>query len=233
MCDSATLSLIDEEVDRKVQSGLMFTAFDVTLAVQEALKKQGSFDPNNHRHRHLKNDVHRAIDAAVTAGQYSRNLQDVGAPSAAYVYYPVGGDPSQYVPLSRNDGQSADPYAIPVSAPKAAAVAVAADDDGDGSDVGRGVDARGSLTVPAFMLRQIGFKSGETAYVVEQDDNGKQVLAVQRSTPASGQLATYTVDHNVNVRLTQATLAHAYPNVRAFDFELVNSCVVVREHSDN
>jgi hypothetical protein len=239
MCDSATLSLIDQEVDRKVQSGVQFTAFDVTLAVQETLKAQNKFDQNAHRHRHLKNDVHRAIDGVVTSGQYNRSLQDVGAPSQAYVYYPVGTDPSTYTPIKRKDTPvvSADPYAINVPAPSSsvavAPAATAVDDDGDGSDVGRKVDARGSLLVPAFLLRQLGFVEGDQAYVSHHHViGGDDFLAVSAQKSPGNDVATYTVDYHGCVRLTQAVLAYAFRNVDSYDceYDAPNQRVVVRDH---
>ena len=61
MCDLSTQSVIDSIVDSKVQSGELFTAFDVSLEVQRDLKASGSFHSDNHRHRNIKNDVHKKL----------------------------------------------------------------------------------------------------------------------------------------------------------------------------
>jgi len=246
MCDTATLSTIEEVVRSKVQSSEMFTAFDVTLAVQAALKANGSFDANEHRHRHLKNDVHNIVESFVSGGQYSRNLQNVGAPTNAFVYYPNGGDPATYVPIARNDGAAPvanDPYTITVPArapiqPLQVAAAVAAqispvpqtDNDGDGLDnVGRTPDARGSIIVPSYLLRSVNFVFNDSAYV-RADGN---TLVVSHVTPTDGSTyTTYTVDHSCNVRITKAVLEYAgLSNAASFDFERVGDTIVVKEHS--
>jgi hypothetical protein len=114
MCDSSTQSVIDSIVDFKVQSGELFTAFDVSLEVQCNLKASGAFHSDNHRHRNIKNDVHKSIDRYLGNAQYERQLCDVGASTDAFVYYPQGCDPSSYVPLTRNDApvSNSNPYVI-------------------------------------------------------------------------------------------------------------------------
>ncbi|RDJ35076.1 MAG: hypothetical protein DWQ19_09580 [Crenarchaeota archaeon] len=223
MCNSATLSLIRQEVEQKVQLGVLFTAFDVTLAVQETLKGQGQYDPSCHRHRYLKNDVHRVV-SEIAGSSYDRKLQDVGAPSEAYVYFPIGADPASYVPLQRKDSpvdNAVGPYSIDIPVP-----AIIATNNGDGHTV----DARGSLTIPAALMRQLGFNFDETAYVAKEGNS----LTVSRTQPKNDQVATYTVDHNCNVRLTRPCLAQVFENVDSYDFEVGNvqgvDCILVKNY---
>jgi len=237
MCDSTTISLIDEVVSQKVSDGEMFTAYDVTLAVQELLKKSGLFDHTQHRHKYIKNDVHRSAETAVLSGQYSRNLQNVGAPTPANVYFPIGKDPSNYVPLTRTDAPQSQKQDSSVAGPHTitipALMAPEVDDDGDGSFVDRKPDARGTICVPAFLLRAVGFKPQDVAYTLAGTDSTGAYLSVSNN-KANGHMVSYTVDHACNVRITKATLDYAGLNGKSYDFEadLANQCVVVREHTN-
>ncbi len=244
MCDSNTQSLIEQEIDQKVQQNVMFTAYDITIAVQETLKSQGSFDPSVHRHRHLKRDIHRAAGSAISTGQFQQTLRDVGAPTQAFVYHPIGSDSTTYMPIKRKDSladgkaavQPSSPHAINVPAQSTAVVD--ADDDandaGDGSDVGRVADQRGTLAVPAFLLRQLGLKFNDKAYVLLRGDH----LAVV-SSPDNGEvpIASYTVDHGLNVRITHAVLrvprAGQPDRDASYDFDLESNAVLVREHKES
>jgi hypothetical protein len=236
MCDTATLNLIDDAVAQKTRDREMFTAFDISLAVQENLKSQNQFDHNQHRHRHLKNDIHRSLNTAVASGAYSQSLQDVGAGTPAFVYYPAGGNPSSYVPLKRTDAPKAaltanasGPHSINV--PMTSVIAVAAlvnDNDGDGLDVDRKPDARGTICVPSFLLRSVGFNPGDMAYAVAGKDSKGNYLIV--GPPNTDSVTTYTVDHSCNVRVTKSTLDYAGLNGQSYDFASDGDKVVVREH---
>lgn len=249
MCDAATQGVISSVVSSKVAAGEMFTAYDVSLAVQESLKQSRAFNPSTHRHRHIKSDVHAAVEAACQGGQYDRNLQNVGAPTPAWVYYPIGGDPASYVPIPRNDGPApapvvaADPYTIQIPAPTPAQVAnlpapdPADSNDGDGVDFSRSPDSRGTLTVPAYLLRQAGFTPNAQAYVYIGQDNGKPILEIQNSARSGlDHVAVYTVDYCCNVRVTDSVLENLAEmnasNQRVtpslFDFEGDSAQIVVR-----
>lgn len=216
MCDSATLSVIEDVVNNKTSNNELFTAFDVTLAVQKRLKQQQAFDQNQHRHRHIKDDVHQIVDSYVNNGAYARNLQNVGAPSDAYVYYPVGGDPSSYVPLSRNDtpvtATSSNPFVIPVTPvalPAPVLVGNTQDVIPDSID-GRTADARGTLCVPNVYIKHIGLHQYETAIVCVDEINGKACLVVSKDVPqGKTNSAVYTVDEYCNVRVNKSVLDYA------------------------
>lgn len=249
MCDAVALGQIQNVVNQKVQANLMFTAFDVTVDVQQLLKNAGQFNLQLHRHSHLKNDVHDAINQHVSSGVYSRSLQDVGAATPAFVYYPVGSNPATYVPQVRKNAVSApqsSPFTIPIPASVAAAVITIpplnpsipqtdSGNDGDGTDTGRKPDGRGTLCVSAFLLRSVGFSPLDTAYVWHEGrpSQNDEFLVVSKQPPSGLQMNStkYTVDHNCNVRITKAVLSFLGPVGQFFDFTVEpNNTVSVREH---
>jgi hypothetical protein len=237
MCDSATLGLIQEVVDQKVNRNEMFTAFDVSLAVKELAQQRGIA---SERHRHMKNAIHQELEQYTQSGVYSRQLHNVGAATPAFLYYPAGADPSQYVPRQASAPQASAPQA---SAPPSVAAAVASQstmglsslngdaNDGDQSDKGRKPDARGTLTVPNFLLRAAGFAPKDVAYVMHRDDNGTPVLVLSKR-PLASPLTTYTVDYASNVRITATTLSSAGigGTNETYDFCGTGDEVVVRKH---
>jgi len=220
MCDPVVKSLIADMVGKKVANGEMFTAFDVTLEVQKELKVQGQFDATLHRHSHLKNDVHDVINSNlnVAGGNYFRSLQDVGAPTLAYVYYPLGGTPANYVPLKRKDDPvvSIDPFTITIPAtpyvsnndPFTITIPSLPDssDGGDGVDNGRTPDARGTVCVSSALMRYAGFQCHDTAYVFQE---GNRLVVAKVVPNGVTPLTTYTVDQYCNVRITKAILDYA------------------------
>jgi hypothetical protein len=248
MCDSSTQSVIDSIVDFKVQSGELFTAFDVSLEVQCNLKASGAFHSDNHRHRNIKNDVHKSIDRYLGNAQYERQLCDVGASTDAFVYYPQGCDPSSYVPLTRNDApvSNSNPYVINtapvvsapvvsapvVSAPVVSAPVVSSANDGGTDDAGDGrkPDSRGTVCVPNYLLRNAGFSSGDTASVYSgKDDLGNDCLVISKQVPAGvNPLTTYTVDSYCNVRITHSVFANTGNVASSYDFDGNSTSVFVK-----
>lgn len=237
MCDLFTQSVIDSIVDSKVQSGELFTAFDVSLEVQRDLKASGSFHSDNHRHRNIKNDVHKSIDRYLRNAQYERQLCDVGASTDAFVYYPQGCDPSSYVPLTRNDApvSNSNPYVInttPTVVPVVSTPVVSSANDGGTDDAGDGrkPDARGTVCVPNYLLRNAGFSSGDTASVYSgKDDLGNDCLVISKQVPAGvGPLTTYTVDSYCNVRITHSVFANTGNVASSYDFDGNSTSVFVK-----
>jgi hypothetical protein len=108
MCNPESRELIHEVVTQRVQGDEMFTAFEISLAVQESARERGL---PVERHRDMRGTIHEEMTTLLSGGLYQRSLQNVGAPEPAYVYYPQGGDPTQYVPLSRRDGNQGKPKA--------------------------------------------------------------------------------------------------------------------------
>lgn len=237
MCSPSTRSVIDSIISSKVNSNELFTAFDISIQVQNYLKNQGSFDGSEHRHQFLRNDVHQEISKHLASGAYDRQLRDVGAPTNAFVYFPVGADPSTYVPLKRKDAPvvSANPFVIDTSAKVSTPVAnltvtPAPDvDDGDG----RKPDARGTVCVPNHLLRSAGFNPGDTAFVVaaNQNWNGnpEKCLVLTKTLPIGAtSLTKYTVDTNCNVRITQSVFVASGLIGSTYDFDGGSQAVFVK-----
>jgi hypothetical protein len=78
-----------------------------------------------------------------------------------------------------------------------------------GSDKGRQVDGRRTLSVPTPFIKNMGLVSGDTAYVEVGRNGSKKILVVRTDDPNLNRLAKYTVDCNNQIRITQATLRKA------------------------
>ncbi|MHA1948251.1 MAG: hypothetical protein ACW99G_02645 [Candidatus Thorarchaeota archaeon] len=243
MCTAQAEEFIVETVDEFVNGDILFTAFDISLKVQSKL---ASANLPRERHLHLKNQIHREVQPFVDQNLYEQTLHDVGAPSKAFLYHPIGVDANTYTPHKRNDGNKQAPpapVAIPTAkpqptvstAPQPQGFYLANDeddeDDGDGQDTsGRETDQRGSLTVPSFLLRIAQFSPGDIAYVTPVDD--KSFVVSKRPVAGKSPLkATYTTNSNVNVRVTASSLtACGFSPSDKFDFEQKQDQVVVSLH---
>lgn len=226
MCDQPTLDLIQETVDEKIDRNVMFTAFEVSLEVKDKCRKNGLNVPS---HSNIKADIHNAISNYLSTGIVSRRLQEVGAPSPAYVYYPPGSNPDNYVPLTRMDGPKQQvtaqaPVALDVAtSSQQTSVNVANDNDGDCQATGLVPDSRGTLCIPNYLAKMVGLTPGDTAYVTE--DSNSLVLSSRLDDPNSAK-TTYTVDAYGNVRITKAVLA-ALGNQAIFKAEAKDNKVKV------
>lgn len=225
MCNVATQDLVREVVQRKVNNDELFTAYDVSKEVQELAKQRGV---PAERHRDMKNAIHDEMEQFTNSGVYARTSVDVGAPIPPFLYYPSNGDPNSYVPA--NPGHPIPVSAIPPTNPVAAAVS--ANPAGNG---GRLADQRGTLTIPATLMRSMGFTPFQTAYVYGRTDaSGNPVVAIAPTAPQGvSVLTTYTVDKACNVRVTQKQLRAAgiAQNTQdSFDFGTDNGEVYVRAH---
>jgi hypothetical protein len=234
MCDQATLDVISEVVDERTNNKEMFTAYDISKSVQDVFSGQNDLDlKNRHRHSLIKNDVHRALSQVVSSDDYRKVLTDVGASVQAFVYYPVGSDPSQYQAQQRPAAppQPAQSGTTPYVPPTPTVADNGKDDTKD--DSGRAPDNRGTLAVPVHILAAVGFTPLETAYATPTKRSGKNALALsQRPIPGESPATTYTVDSYGNVRVTQAVLAKAGIGTSgvSYDFETENDVAYVLEH---
>lgn len=231
MCDQTTQNLIAEVVEQFTDEDRLFTALDISKEVQERLKADGQFDFQSHRHKAIKNDIHRQLRTYVDNGLYHQELQDVGAPTKAFVYYPDGGDPNSYVSIARKDSQVTPSSATVDSTVGTPVVnqSTSDDDEGDEKDSGRTPDARGTLCVPAILLRASGFAFRDVAYLSRNGNDS--VLILSKQVPAGAtSLSHYTVDHSNNVRVTKANLDHIDQG-NGFDFECVNDRILIRANN--
>lgn len=225
MCSPQAENFINDVVSEKTAAGELFTAYDVSKVVQSRLSNAGlSFE----RHNDLKSTIHNAV--AAYPG-YEKRLQNVGAATDAFVYFPFGSDPSGYVPQQRSVANKVGSNVGNSTPNHASSVAVADTDDGDGLDTGRSTDARGSLTVPAYLLKAAGFNSGEIAYVIPTTRNGVQSLVLSKRNQNGSLSTTYTVNLHTNVRITESVLKEAgFAADQQFDFERDHEQIVVTVH---
>lgn len=198
--------VIQNRVDDQMAAKLCFTAYDISVWVQD----QG------HRERHLnmKHVVHEMWEQGCMGG-YNRTLVPTPAGVDAWLYHPQGADISGYKPQARRGVQPAskpmsvqDFYgqgtAMPTSGigpvPSDATTPSVDEDDVEG-DAWK-PDARGSLTVPVANLRAIGVVPGDRVRVFS--DNGK--VMVEKTTSPADDDKVYTVNNSCNARITKNTL---------------------------
>lgn len=224
MCTQTTFELLQESIDKFIAQDRLFTAFDVTVFAKGLASERGL--SISERHKELKNDIHDIVDRYV-GSIYEKQLWDVGAPTKAFLYYPVGIDPNSYQPLDRNKLVTTNKVATTyiTSNPNNTVVPtlVPDTDDGDGTDHGRKPDHRGSLTVPSYLLKSVGLKSGDKASVTQDNDT----LVIKKDV-VSNLLTLYTVDHSNNVRITKSIL-EKIGNSAGYDFELDGDKVLIKK----
>ncbi len=228
--DAGTVDTVREVVQDFTDQGKTFTAFDVSVNTRVRATAKGLPFV---RHNDMKEEIHNAMDQFLLCGAYEKSLQDVGAPTKAFVYCPKGSDPSAYVPQARNGGtpNHAPAPVAPAAPPVSNAAPANGSTDGDDGD-GRKPDARGTVCIPNYLLRTAGLKPADQAVVWNEKDGNADVLCVGKAVPAGqNALASYTVDYHGNVRVTKHVLEAAnLGSVQAFDFEGDASAVKVRGH---
>ena len=110
MCSQTNLERVREVVRRKVSQKQLFSAFDVTLEVQELAEEAGE---TPELHRELRGAIHRELASYLEDGAYVRHLwdfrQDDGALYSALLYRPVGAAPTSYVAGIRSTGSTTLP----------------------------------------------------------------------------------------------------------------------------
>lgn len=200
---------ITETVKSFISEGKMFTAFEVSLAV----KAQGVRE----RHRNMKELVHEIIFEIGGPENYTRTLMDVGAPEQAWLYHRPRDNPYRYVPLPRGDEPASvindDEMDTPVELPdgiRRPIQLVSSKQPAEAIPRGAyGTDQRGRLCIPVTFLARLGVGPGETVAVFGNKD--QETLEIQRTEDSaeSDADATYTVEPDGNVRITQTTLEKA------------------------
>ena len=212
--DSKVVGFIDEVVDFVVNNQILVTAFDITLNVKDLLRKSGDFVPSLHRHLHLKDSVHQSFDRYVKMGNYSKSLCNLTINESAWVFHPNHVSPSNYCIDSfnyENELQKANTKSNVQTNVQASSV---------NKLYFQKPDSRGTVCVPAALLRQIGLGPSDSAYVYFE--NG--VVKVSAN-PVSG-AAVYTVDVSNNVRITQFTLSKYSYVFSSYKFDVENSLMV-------
>lgn len=242
MCSSATLDLIREVVDDKINKEEAFTAFDISCDVKELAKQR---DLPTERHQDMKDEIHNSISQFVSQDLYCRTLCDVGAPTKAFVYYPANGyDPANYTPRPRNDGKQASvkqqaAVAVTSTTPPVAPVAQnqssgwwnapSDDDDGDEKATDRTPDARGTVCIPNHITRAAGLKAKDLAYASKAP---AQLVLSKTVAPGLTKLTSYTVDLYENIRITQSTLQACGLAGPKYDFVREGDKIYVTDSQD-
>ncbi len=103
MCDIRTYRRIEKAVETVMAFKQMFTAFDITLALQEKGMRK--------RHRELRRDIKRIADELIWRYGYERTLIELaGVGAHAFVYHPYGSDATLHRPAARK--RVSGPFAI-------------------------------------------------------------------------------------------------------------------------
>lgn len=215
-------------VQEWVQQTRMFTIYEVVV---EARKRGEEADPviDVPPYRHTKAQVQAIILPFVSSGQnYTRTLQAVGAPEIPFVYHPIGVDPSQYVPMKRDDAPPAD-VAPAADVPAADAPAVPAG-AADTVAVAGSKTSEGRLNIPSHICKAAGFVSGDAVYVLDVDPAGEvpQPCAVLvKNKPDTKAVAEYKVADG-RIRVTNAILQICGLNGSDFAFEGSDNKIIIR-----
>lgn len=225
MCEPATLSFIQDIIEKLVDEDKMFTAFDVSLAAKKKARQAGELVE---RHRHMKNAIHQEMDRYLSNGLYERQLMDVGSNLRAFIYYPEGQDPTQYTPLKRFDTQ-------PTTTPTAMTTSTNSTDDDDDDDArsdtrGDGSpDSRGTINVPTYLLRAAGIEPSDEVHVAATTDNDESVLIITKNRPTDiDPLVTYKVDPNGAVRISKGQLNAGGLYGKKYEYDGSTNKVVVK-----
>lgn len=212
---SNSVNLIHEVIDQKVENNEMFTAFDISKQVQTLQKERNlPFE----RHSLMKDDIHQVMKHWLSE-HYEKTTIDVGEHIRPILYYPQNADPTTYVNQNHIDVVQVN---VPVQQPQLAVT-------------NYHPDARGTLCVPAELVRGVLFNVGETVYTMAGNDgHGRAIVEIVRQIPAGQEsLAAYTVDDYSNIRVTRPTLIKAGLATNdiandLYEFFIQNGTIVIR-----
>jgi len=227
MCDFATLQVIEQKVQEKTNSNEMFTAHDITRAVRQQVGRG-----TNVAHREVKQEVHTLFANTGMPSHYTRSLANLaGVNPQPWIYHPDTSDPSTYVStLGVANAPAPDPASLTGVTPPTQDADALDDAINKQPDGAFNVDGRGTLCLPASLVRQAGLTPLDEAYVAQDLVNSAVVLSKNQQ-PSLTQLSKYTVDSYSNVRITQATLQKAGLGGKTYDIEFTNGAVQVKKKS--
>ena len=223
MCNVSAdvMAKMEKTVRQFLESGRMFTAYDVTIETREREKMQL-------RHQDVGGACHEveslvdAIDygyqnASGFVSTWQRTRRDLPGSSGAWawVYHQSGLDPHQYQFHKSGKQQAFQPSAGQAKPAPALSISVAdgsvSDSGGEQDDGTYAVDFRNRLMIPTRFMREAGIEPGDECYVVS-DSNANMVI-VCKNTPAlqvSGlKVTTQKVERDGDLRLASRTLKAA------------------------
>jgi hypothetical protein len=204
MCEPYILDTIAQAVEKAMLSGAVFTAFDITLAVQ----KVGI----NKLHAEIRNDIKRIVKSMMGTYGYTRTFSTLpGIGAQAYIFHLPGADLNTFAPSI--------PYTVlPAAAPVALLAAPA--NVTSSLCIVRQPDKRETVSIPAELIRSAGFMPGNKAKLFY--DEQAQALRIEHDNVCNNvePLITYTVDQRYNVRITKATFHKAQLVASAYNISL-------------
>ena len=221
MC--AYVNEIEDVVSEFVNADVMFTAFDVTMALRKRSKSRI-------QHYEVKGEVHKMF---ANGGMFSYNRTLANLPNVnpqPWVYHPVSADVSLY------NGKPLDAKVAVLPAPALAAPVssmTAVDDDDDGTDIGGDgsvvykFDTTDRLCVPNKLVRQLGLKDSDPVTVSLLTTN--EVVLTPGLPAGATHIADYHVDRYDNVRIGRATFTKAGISAVAFEIDGDNSKITVKK----
>jgi bifunctional DNA-binding transcriptional regulator/antitoxin component of YhaV-PrlF toxin-antitoxin module len=204
--------LIRREVKGKLARQEPFTAYTVTLALRA----------RNLRVDHQ--DVRRLVHGMFRNGElddYGRELRDMGGPARAWYYQP---EPTSSLARHRCPSTVARSYlAFPTSGNRR---------DRTPHRVGlhpRKVDRRGTVCIPAVLIRGAGLRRGDRAVVLADVNRGRLAIALHASHGAGPppQSRSYTVDKYGNIRITRAAQRQAGVSAGSYRVERTADGIVI------
>ena len=203
-------SVVEDVVNENVNSGSMFTAWDVTQEVRS----------RGHRAKHIevRDSVHDCYNRGIMGVAYTRTTITV-ATGTPWLYHRTVDDPMTY--------GSNSPGTVPVSTVPVLNGLVKTSNVG--RLIGRSVDGRGTLSIPTTLLVKAGFKPKDKVFATASGNNVELTKADPNSRP-NGVFAAYTVDNYNQIRVTQNFLQKVGLGGNSYDISESNDKVVVKLH---
>lgn len=214
MCDTFVLNLIDEVIQDNVKNLKTFSAFDVTLVVQKKLRADNVFDSNSHRHRHLRNDIHKNLSNYVRNGLYKKELIDY-AGNSVFEYSPVNSSnvATTVAPQSANTSNVTNSNIQQVNQLN--------------KEVGK-PDSRGTLCVPNSYVK-LAFKDRSLRVKIYKKNKSLVVSQIDNLN-SENPITEYTIDSSNNIRITHSVLVTGFGTVDAnsrYDFSIETDGIVL------
>lgn len=195
MCDSTTMSHIQDVVTEFVEDQRMFTAYDVTIKVREIVGPTV-----NVKHNEIKNDIHKEM-ADHLDNDWNKSLEDVGN-GKAFVYYHFMSDSSEYEPLPSNPAKKIQKGGGWKTATPATVVVSSSDS--------LSLDNRSRLLIPTSYMQHLNLKGGDEVNVYKE--TGKILITEhdmnQNNLPNLPELAQIKVDNHGYLYLSAKILGN-------------------------
>lgn len=184
---------VEVEVENLLESGNMFTAYDVTKSVRKTTK-------SNVDHYDVQKYVHQYMDEIMDGWDYTRSNHTFlknGMPTTVILYHNVNelnlnnynpnavSGPKKKVPLTPKSVKTVN--TVPAT---------------KGSVVRKVMSGR--LTIPTFMIDKLGMEAGDTAFISKSTQQG--LLLVTKVAWKHPVVAKLMVDSKGNIRISRRIL---------------------------